>query len=275
MGAVNPIAVLDGHNDLPWRLREVGHDLDRWDVSTRQPQLHTDLPRLRAGGVRAQFWSVFVPSTLDPAEAVRQTLIQVDAVHNLVQRYPDDLVLVASADGAARAVAEPTGPIASLLGAEGGHSIGNCLAVLRDLFRLGVRYLTLTHNDTSDWADSATDEPRHGGLAPFGVSVVHEMNRLGMLVDLSHVAPSTMRDALDVTRAPVIFSHSSCRALHDHPRNVPDDVLPGSPATAVSARSRSCPSSSMPRWPPGAPNWPPISRPPGWTPTTRQQWRAS
>jgi len=215
--------VVDGHNDLPWALRQSGYDLDLVDVGSPQPQLQTDLPRLRAGGVGGQFWSVYVPCSFTGPAAVTATLEQVDAVHLLVERYPDDLVLVTDADGLDAALG--SGRIASLLGAEGGHSIDNSLGVLRDLHRLGVRYLTLTHNANTDWADSATDVPRHGGLTRFGRAVVAEMNRLGMLVDLSHVAATTMHDALDVTMAPVVFSHSSARAVADHPRNVPDDVL--------------------------------------------------
>ncbi|GAB2588951.1 dipeptidase [Microlunatus antarcticus] len=215
--------VVDGHNDLPWALRPSGYDLDLVDVSRPQPQLQTDLPRLRAGGVGGQFWSVYVPCSFRGAAAVTATLEQVDAVHRLVERHPDDLVLVTDAAGLDAALA--SGRIASLLGAEGGHSIDDSLGVLRSLHRLGVRYLTLTHNANTDWADSATDVPRHGGLTRFGREVVAELNRLGMLVDLSHVAATTMHDALDVTEAPVVFSHSSARVVADHPRNVPDDVL--------------------------------------------------
>jgi membrane dipeptidase len=217
-------AVVDGHNDLPWAMRQVGYDFDRCDIGHSQPQLHTDLPRLRAGGVGAQFWSVFVPATLTGDAAVTATFEQIDAVYCMVERYPDDFALVTHADGLRRVLAGDR-RIGSLLGAEGGHSINNSLGVLRTFFRLGVRYLTLTHNENTDWADSATDAPAHGGLTDFGREVVREMNRLGMLVDLSHVAATTMHDALDVSQAPVIFSHSSCRAVCDHPRNVPDDVL--------------------------------------------------
>ena len=221
---MNPLPlVVDGHNDLPWALRQTGYDLDAVDVSVPQPHLQTDLPRLRSGGVGGQFWSVFVPCSLRGGTAVTATLEQVDAVHLLVERHPGDLVLVTDADGLDAALA--SGRIASLLGAEGGHSIDNSLGVLRDLHRLGVRYLTLTHNANTDWADSATDVPRHGGLTRFGREVVAELNRLGMLVDLSHVAATTMHHALDVTAAPVVFSHSSARAVADHPRNVGDDVL--------------------------------------------------
>ena len=216
--------ILDGHNDLPWALRQSGYDFDAVDIARPQPRLQTDLPRLHAGGVGAQFWSVFVPCTMRGAAAVTATLEQVDAVHAMVRRYPEDLTLVVDADGLDRALRDGT-RIGSLMGAEGGHCIDGSLAVLRTLYRLGVRYLTLTHNENTGWADSATDVPAVGGLSGFGREVVAELNRLGMLVDLSHVAATTMHDALDVTRAPVVFSHSSARALCDHPRNVPDDVL--------------------------------------------------
>ncbi|ATZ26365.1 dipeptidase [Streptomyces lavendulae] len=217
--------VVDGHNDLPWALRnQVRYDLDRRDIGADQSAyLHTDIPRLRAGGVGAQFWSVYVRSDFAGDEAVSATLEQIDAVGQLIDRYPGTLVRALTADD--MEAAREGGRIASLMGAEGGHSINNSLATLRALHRLGVRYMTLTHNDTIDWADSATDEPRHGGLTDFGREVVREMNRVGMLVDLSHVAATTMRDAIAVSSAPVIFSHSSARAVCDHPRNVPDDVL--------------------------------------------------
>ncbi len=216
--------VFDGHNDLPWELRElVGYDFDALDVGVRTTRTHTDLPRLREGGVGAQFWSVYVPGTLAPNDAVTGTLEQIDAVHALTRRYADRLALATTADDVRRAWAD--GKIASLLGAEGGHSIDNSLGTLRAFRALGVRYLTLTHNQNNDWADSATDTARHGGLTDFGRQVVAEMNRIGMLVDLSHVAPTTMHAAMDVTTAPPIFSHSSARAVCDHPRNVPDDVL--------------------------------------------------
>ncbi|HSF97248.1 MAG TPA: dipeptidase [Ornithinibacter sp.] len=216
--------VVDGHNDLPWEARvRVAYDWDRLDISRAGLQTHTDLPRLRAGGVGAQFWSVYVPSDLPAGAAVTATLEQVDAVHAMTARYSGDLVLATSAADVERAIAQ--GRIASLIGAEGGHSIDSSMGALRMLFALGVRYLTLTHNDNVPWADSATDDPVLGGLSTFGREVVLEMNRLGMLVDLSHVSADTMRDALDTTLAPVIFSHSSARALCDHPRNVPDDVL--------------------------------------------------
>ncbi|MBA3419559.1 MAG: membrane dipeptidase [Geodermatophilaceae bacterium] len=220
--------LIDGHNDLAWAMRlQAGYDFDRLDIAVRQPSLHTDIPKLRQGGVGGQFWSVYVPAHLpDPLTA---TLEQIDAVHAMVDRYPDVFGLAMTA-GELRAVAAD-GRVASLLGAEGGHSIDCSLGALRALFALGVRYLTLTHNDNIPWADSATDVPAVGGLTPFGEEVVHEMNRLGMLVDCSHVAPDTMHAALRVSESPILFSHSSARALCDHPRNVPDDVLESLAAT--------------------------------------------
>ncbi len=218
--------VLDGHNDLAWELRwRVGYDLDRLDVAADQTGtgLHTDLPRLRAGGVGGQFWSVFVSCDLAGDAAVAATLEQIDVVHRLVARYPDDLALAGTAAEVERAHA--AGRVASLLGIEGGHSIAGSLGTLRMLYALGCRYLTLTHSRNTPWADSATDVPAVGGLTAFGREVVRECNRLGMLADLSHVAPSTMHATLDVSTAPAFFSHSSARALCDHPRNVPDDVL--------------------------------------------------
>ncbi|MFF5090036.1 dipeptidase [Streptomyces niveus] len=217
--------VVDGHNDLPWALREqVRYDLDRRDIAEDQSaHLHTDIPRLRAGGVGAQFWSVYVRSDMAGDTAVSATLEQIDVVGRLIARYPGDLAAAHTADEMENA--RRTGRIASLMGAEGGHSVNNSLATLRALYVLGVRYMTLTHNDNLAWADSATDEPGVGGLSPFGHEVVREMNRTGMLVDLSHVAATTMRDALATSAAPVLFSHSSARAVCDHPRNVPDDVL--------------------------------------------------
>ncbi len=215
--------VFDGHNDLPWALRQRGYDFDTDDIAAVQPQFHTDIPRLRAGGLGAQFWSVFVPGDLPPGQAVTQTLEQIDCVHRMIERYPETFRFARTADDVRAAWAE--GRIASLLGAEGGHSIDGSLGVLRMLRRLGVAYMTLTHNQNVPWADSATDEPGVGGLSPFGRDVVAEMNRIGMLVDISHVAATTMRDALEWSRAPVIFSHSSCRAVCDHVRDAPDDVL--------------------------------------------------
>ncbi|MCW2829032.1 MAG: Membrane dipeptidase, partial [Marmoricola sp.] len=221
-------AVIDGHNDLMWAAREkVDYDFDRLDLTdTAACQAlgtHTDLPRLREGGVGAQFWSVFVPATLKGGAAVTATLEQVDGVHTMVERYADHLALATTVEDVERARQQRR--IASLMGAEGGHQIDGSLGTLRMLHRLGVRYLTLTHNDNVPWADSATDEPVLGGLSDFGREVVAEMNRIGMLVDLSHVSADTMRDALDASTAPVVFSHSSARAVTDHPRNVPDDVL--------------------------------------------------
>ncbi|MDA5144905.1 dipeptidase [Streptomyces sp. AD681] len=220
--------VVDGHNDLPWALREqVRYDLDARDIATDQSDhLHTDLARLRSGGVGAQYWSVYVRSDLPGA--VTATLEQIDCVRRLIDRHPGELRAALTAADMEAARAE--GRIASLMGAEGGHSIDNSLATLRALYALGVRYMTLTHNDNVAWADSATDEPRVGGLSAFGREVVREMNREGMLVDLSHVAATTMRAALDTSTAPVIFSHSSSRAVCDHPRNIPDDVLERLPA---------------------------------------------
>jgi membrane dipeptidase len=213
--------VIDGHNDLPIAFYELcGYDLDAHDLRGPVPQLHTDLPRLRQGHVGAQFWSLWVPQD---EHAVRRTLEQLDFVHRLVERFPADLQLADSADDVEAAI--KAGRIASLMGMEGGHSIGESLGVLRAMRALGVRYMTLTHNHNVPWADSATDEPVLGGLNDFGEDVVREMNRIGMLVDLSHVSADTMRDALRVTSTPVIFSHSSARAVCDVPRNAPDDVL--------------------------------------------------
>jgi membrane dipeptidase len=217
--------VFDGHNDLPWQLREnADFDLRRFDVAQPQPKLHTDIPRLRRGNVGAQFWSAYVPAeTAKKGSALKETLIQIDLIHRLIRAYPDTFGLAVNAADVVRLRKE--GKIASLIGVEGGHSIENSLAVLRMLHALGARYMTLTHSETLDWADSATDEPRHHGLTPLGEDVVREMNRLGMLVDISHVSAETMRHVLKVTRAPVIASHSSAFALAPHPRNVPDDVL--------------------------------------------------
>jgi len=220
--AAHPI--IDGHNDLPYALREqVGYDLSRCDIGTRQSHNQTDLARLAEGGVGGQFWSVYVPGTWSGERAVVGTLEQIDFVHRMVAAYPDRLALASTADDVESAYQD--GKIASLLGAEGGHSIASSLGVLRMLYALGVRYLTLTHNHNVPWADAAADSPRLGGLSPFGRDVVDEMNRLGMLIDLSHTAPGTMHDTLEATSAPVIFSHSGARALVDHVRNVPDEVL--------------------------------------------------
>ena len=215
--------VVDGHNDLPWELREKwGSDPRHGDLREPQPQFQTDLQRLRRGGVGAQFWSAFVPF-----DAERSTLVtfleQIDLIRRMAAAYPDELEMADRAADVDRIRA--AGRIACMIGVEGGHAIDDSLGVLRLFHALGVRYMTLTHNETTSWADAATDVPRHGGLSPFGEEVVREMNRLGMLVDLSHVSVETMRDALRVSAAPVICSHSSAAALVDHPRNVPDEIL--------------------------------------------------
>jgi membrane dipeptidase len=216
--------LIDGHNDLPWELREhYDSDPAAADLARRLPDTHTDIPRLVEGGVGGQFWSVYVPAEFAGDAAVTAVLEQIDLVHRMIERYPARFHLALTADDVDEAFR--AGKIASLLGAEGGHSIAGSLGVLRMLFSLGVRYMTLTHNSNVGWADSATDAVDTGGLSDFGRSVVAEMNRLGMLVDLSHVSAATMHAALDVSAAPVIFSHSSARAVCDNPRNVPDDVL--------------------------------------------------
>ena len=216
--------LIDGHNDLPWEIREkFGSDPVAAGLTGQVAGTHTDIPRLIEGGVGGQFWSVFVPSRLAGEAAATAVLEQIDLVHRMIAAYPKRFQLALTVDDVDAAFA--AGRIASLLGAEGGHCINRSLGVLRALYALGVRYLTLTHNDNVGWADSATDEPDCGGLSDFGREVVTEMQRLGMLVDLSHVAASTMHAALDTAGAPVIFSHSSARAVCDNPRNVPDDVL--------------------------------------------------
>jgi len=225
--------VIDGHNDLPWEIRDA---YDFWrkpldleaDTSRLEARLQTDLPRMKKGGMGAQFWSVWIPAELKGDEAIRVTLEQIDIVHRMVARYPARLEMASTAADIRRI--EKAGKIASLIGVEGGHQIGNSPAALRQFHALGARYMTLTHSKNNDWADSATDDPAHQGLTPFGKAIVREMNRLGMILDLSHVSPKTMHDALTETKAPVIFSHSSARALMDHPRNVPDDVLKRLPA---------------------------------------------
>jgi membrane dipeptidase len=225
--------LIDGHNDLAWEIRDryksrlasidLKTDTSKLPVGPDMAPLMTDIPRLRAGHVGGQFWSVWVPVDVKGAEAVQLTLEQIDLVKRMAARYPADLEIAYTAADVRRI--HRAGKIASLIGIEGGHQINNSLAVLRQMYDLGARYMTLTHVLTTGWADSATDAPRHHGLTPFGEDVVREMNRLGMLVDLSHVSPDTMRAALRVSAAPVIFSHSSARALVDHPRDVPDDVL--------------------------------------------------
>jgi membrane dipeptidase len=216
--------LIDGHNDLPEALRRrVDLRISEVDLRQPMPELMTDIPRLRAGGVGGQFWSVWVPASLPEGEATRRAFEQLDIVQRLVAGYPETFELARTADDIERIFR--AGRIASLVGLEGGSMIGSSLAVLRQFFALGVRYMTLTHWLTTRWADAATDPPQHGGLTPFGMEVVHEMNRLGMLVDLSHVAPATMAAALDATAAPVVFSHSGARSVTDHPRNVPDEIL--------------------------------------------------
>jgi membrane dipeptidase len=220
------VPLIDGHNDLAWEIRqneETPRDVAAYDLRAHTPG-HTDIPRLREGMVGGQFWSIYVPyEAVEEGAAARYQLEQFDIAHRMIAMYPDVLQPAYSASDIERAFG--AGRIASLLGMEGGHVIENSLGVLRAYYQAGARYMTLTHSRTIDWADSATDTALHGGLTRFGVEVVHEMNRMGMLVDLSHVSVETMHDVLDVAEAPVIFSHSSARALVDHPRNVPDDVL--------------------------------------------------
>jgi membrane dipeptidase len=223
------VPLTDGHNDLPWQYREtVKRKFSMLDVSKPQPQLMTDIARLRQGGVGAQFWSVYVPTDFEGADAVPATLEQIDVVYELLRLHPETFEIALTADDVERVFS--SGKIASMIGMEGGHSIDGSLATLRMFYRLGARYMTLTHSRSTPWADSATDDPLLDGLSEFGREVVREMNWLGMLVDLSHVSPATMHDALDTAVAPVIFSHSSARALCDHRRNVPDDVLKRLPA---------------------------------------------
>ena len=217
--------LIDGHNDLPWEIRtNRDHPMDvaAYDLRTRTPG-HTDLARLAAGRVGAQFWSIYIPGEIRDSGYARVQLEQFDIARRMIARYPDRLMPAFSAADIERARRRKK--IASLLGMEGGHALENSLGALRSYYALGARYLTLTHNVTLDWADAALDTARHGGLTDFGRAVVREMNRLGMLVDLSHTSPATMSDALDVSEAPVIFSHSAARALVDHPRNVPDSIL--------------------------------------------------
>ncbi len=220
--------LIDGHNDVPEQYAErVKNHLDQIDLasdtSRLTPPMHTDIPRLKAGGVGGQFWSVYVSPQLPGAEAVQATIDQIDLVKRMVARYPDTFELALTPADIVRI--HKAGKIASLIGLEGGHSINNSLATLREMYRAGARYMTLTHWSNNAWADAATAPPEHGGLTPFGVMVIQEMNRLGMMVDLSHVSEQTMNRVLDVTKAPVIFSHSSARAIDGHPRNVPDTVL--------------------------------------------------
>ena len=223
------VPMFDGHNDFPWEVRQkADKDPAKLDIREAQPATMTDIPRMRKGGVGAQFWSVYTPATLPGSQAVTATLEQIDIVYRMVARYPDVFEIARTADDVERIF--KAGRIASLIGMEGGHSIDSSLGALRMFYRLGARYMTLTHGKNVPWADSATDTPAHNGLTPFGEEVIREMNRLGMIVDMSHVSPATMDAVLRVTRAPVIFSHSSARALVDHVRNVPDSVLKQLPA---------------------------------------------
>src|SRR5690349_10405744 len=217
--------LIDGHNDLPWEIRRApDHPMDVAAYDLRKPApKHTDLPRMAQGEVGAQFWSIYVDGEMKDSGYARVQLEEFDIARRMIARYPDRLAPAFTADDIERAFKRHR--VGSLLGMEGGHAIENSLGVLRSYYALGARYMTLTHNVTLDWADAALDSARHGGLTEFGKEVVREMNRLGMLVDLSHVSPGTMSDALDVTESPVIFSHSSARALVDHPRNVPDSIL--------------------------------------------------
>jgi membrane dipeptidase len=226
---LDKIPLVDGHNDLPWTIREDANhpmDLEHYDLRQRTPH-ETDLARLKQGKLSAQFWSVYVPGELKSGWAVAQ-LEQIDLARRMIAKYPESLVLATRSSDIAKAKRE--GKIASFIGIEGGHVIENSLGALRAYYDLGARYMTLTHNSTLDWVDAAMGERKHGGLTPFGKEVVREMNRLGMLVDLSHVSTEVMQQALDTSEAPVIFSHSSARALDDHPRNVPDEVLQRLPA---------------------------------------------
>lgn len=219
--------LIDGHNDVPWQYRKRQASFDQVDLASDttklRPPMVTDIARMRAGGMGGQFWSVYIPTSYTNGAGVQAVLEQIDVVHRMLEKYPDAFELALTAADVKRI--HRKGKIASMIGMEGGHSIGNSLAVLRMTYALGARYMTLTHTKNTDWADAAGDVAQHHGLTPFGVEIVQEMNRLGMLVDLSHVTDETMRSALKVTKAPVIFSHSSARALCDHPRNVPDDVL--------------------------------------------------
>lgn len=221
------VPLIDGHNDVPWQYRNRANykisELDFTNTTGLQRPMHTDIPRMRAGRVGGQFWSVYVPTNIPESESVQATIEQIDFVYRLIDAYPDHFELALTADDVERVF--KSGKIASLIGMEGGQSIGNSLQVLRQMYELGARYMTITHARTLDWADAATDAPKHNGLNGFGEEVIREMNWLGMMVDLSHVSAPTMRDAIRVSTAPVIFSHSSAMGLNSHPRNVPDDVL--------------------------------------------------
>ena len=238
LAALDVAPVFDGHNDMPLQLRiRLDNKINQLDFTDTTPgqipdprgrPMHTDLTRLREGRVGAQFWAIYVPATLPEPEAVKMTLEQIDVTKRLIDRFSDEMAYAETADDVENALAE--GKIASVLAIEGGHSIGSDLGILRQMFALGIRYMTLTHMLNTPWADSATDDPVHGGLSEFGKDVVREMNRMGMIVDLSHVSEEAMIDALQVTRAPVIFSHSGAKAVNGHARNVPDSVLQMLPA---------------------------------------------
>lgn len=221
------VPLFDGHNDAPYQYRNrVGYkfgELDFYDTTQLENPMHTDIPRLKEGHVGAQWWSVYVPAGIPEDEAVKRTMEQIDFVYRMAEKYSDEFEMAFTADDVERIFDD--GKIASLIGMEGGHSIANSLAVLRSFHRLGARYMTITHSRTLDWADAAGDDPQHDGLTEFGDEVIREMNRLGMMVDISHVTPATMKDAIEVSEAPVMFSHSNARAISGHPRNVPDDVL--------------------------------------------------
>ena len=221
--AIHMEAILvDGHNDLPWQFRtKQDFSFKDIDISRSQKRIHTDIPRLRQGGVGAQFWAAYVP--VERTDAVKKTLEQIDIIHRFIRKYPDAFEFAGSVDDIVRI--RKAGKIASLIGVEGGHSIDNSLGVLRTYYHLGVRYLTLTHTADLDWADSSAGKAKNKGLSKFGEEVIGEMNRIGMLVDLSHVSAETMRQAIKASKAPIIFSHSSAFALNEHARNVPDDVL--------------------------------------------------
>jgi membrane dipeptidase len=247
--------LIDGHNDIAEQLAEnYKRNIQGLAGGTDQRQPHplmTDMARLHAGRVGGQFWSVYINGEVTGDAAIRETIEQIDIVRRMIEAYPKDLELARTADDVVRI--HKSGKVASMIGVEGGRQIGGSLAALRQYYNLGARYMTLTHNQTTEWADSATDEPKYDGLSPFGVQVVHEMNRVGMLVDLSHVSPATMKDAIAASKAPVIFSHSSARAINDHPRNVPDDVLKLLPANGGVVMVNFVPSFlSIPAWQWGA-----------------------
>lgn len=222
------VPLIDGHNDAPWQYRNRADYkfsvIDFMDTTELEPPMHTDIPRLREGRVGGQFWSVYVPAGIPESEAVQATMEQIDFVYRMIERYPNHFELALTADDVERIF--DGGNIASIIGMEGGHSIGNSLAVLRQFYNLGARYMTITHSRTLDWADASNDDPLNDGLSEFGMEVIREMNRLGMLVDLSHVSPATMSDVFEISEAPVIYSHSSARGINGHPRNVPDSILP-------------------------------------------------